>query len=110
MGLVLKLRKKIVDVLVRGAEGVVSEDLENKARWLESDEKRQVFFLESSEKSAVGVDGRRGISAVFQVKIVVGLSALASTVGRKERPRVRRMVMRKKVVGHGKFPVDGDGT
>ncbi len=59
----LELTKKIVDMLVRGAIGVESHNLENKTRKLEKGEKGQVFAIfvhESSEESAVGVDERLG--------------------------------------------------
>ncbi len=51
MGLVLKVREEIVNVLVRGTKGVEGENLENKTGRLEGGEKRQVsffFVLESS--------------------------------------------------------------
>ena len=61
VGLVLELREEIVNVLVRGTEGVEGENLKNKTGWLEGSKKRQVslfFVLESSKKSSIGVDGR----------------------------------------------------
>ncbi len=51
-----------MEALVRVAVGVESKDLENKDGWLKRGEKRQIFaffVLESSEESAIGVDGRR---------------------------------------------------
>ncbi len=47
----------LVNVLVSGAIGVESEDLEDKIWWLEKGDKREIglfFVLESSEKSALG--------------------------------------------------------
>ncbi len=62
-----KLREEIMDVLVRGAVGVQSEDLKNKNWWFERSEEGQVFaffVLESSEKSVVGVDERLGVNII----------------------------------------------
>ncbi len=60
--LVEELRKKIVGVLVCGPMVDESENLENKTWWPKMGERRQIdlfFVLESSEESAVGVEGRR---------------------------------------------------
>ncbi len=54
VGLVLKLREEIVNVLVRDTKGVEGANLENKTERLEGGEKRQEVFslFESSEKSS----------------------------------------------------------
>ncbi len=55
---------------------------------------------------------RGDFPAVYQVKIVVGLSAIAKTVGevRRNEGKTENATNSndKEVVGHGKFPMGGD--